>query len=400
MAQGTGYTYSQRGDVVLATRTGTTRNQPSNYKPFKLLKGVDTVITFFIKDVNGCPVQLHEKTIKAQIAKHDSHMVLIQKNLRITDYENGVATLHITPGDIDHLDNAFYDILLTYTSSDNKITALHADQNYRYCYVAEIEDCIAHGHSEEVLTWGNDSDWFLYSSEALTVDITFFAMIGISFRGSLLVSASSLTVGVNVGINAVMNVTISLTGGAGGGPGYVVNFTNIGIGYQIGDQIVITGDQLNNGVSGITGGTGYGTGNDLVVTITSVDSTGGITGYTVAGTPDTNKKTYISRSLPGPAFGTGVCHGLNTFSIHGRNFYGGLLNMQGTLAQTPGDNDWYSTRFPNVCGGTTDITLTSSTLGSNASTEVDAHAIDGMFMYVRFKLTITVGRLDKIIYRR
>ena len=69
MAQGTGYTYSQRGDVVLATRTGTTRNQPSNYKPFKLLKGVDTVITFFIKDVNGWPVKVRDPSKKQKTSE-------------------------------------------------------------------------------------------------------------------------------------------------------------------------------------------------------------------------------------------------------------------------------------------------------------------------------------------
>lgn len=401
MAQGTGYTYSQRGDVVLATRTGTTRNQPSNYKPFKLLKGVDTVITFFIKDVNGCPVQLHDKSIKAQIAKHDSHGILISKNLRITDYEHGVATLHITPGDIDHLDLAFYDILLTYTSGDNKVTALHADQNYRYCYVAEIEECIAHGHMEEsvgyVSALDHSDDWTLLSSTPMTADITFEGIFGIYFRGGLSVATSSLTAGFMVGCHASLNVTLSLTAGAGGGPGYVVNFVNIGIGFQVGDIIVVTGDQIN-GLSGISIGAGYGGGNDLTINITAVDASGGITGYTVSGTPNTNLNTYVSRAIPGPAFGNGVCHGLNTFSLHSSRL-NGTFNMQATLSNTPGNTDWYNVNFPNVCGGKADISLTSGT-GSNVTPMTDVHAIDGMFMYIRFKITITTGRLDKILYRR
>ena len=396
MAQATGYTYSQRGDVVLATRTGTTRNQPSSYKPFKLLKGVDTVITFFIRDVDGCPVKLHEKALKARVTKKDGQSVIFTKNLRITDYDNGVATLHIQPGDIAGLDLAFYNILLTYTSDDNTITAMHADQNYRYCYVAEVVTCGSdHAGPEEALVFDyglTTGDWFLLSETSITVDIEFEAIFGISFRGGLTLATSSLTLGAATGCKAELNVTISLTGGAGGGPGYTVVFVNAGQGYQVGDQIVVQGSQIG-GVDGPT----YGTGNDLVITISGVDSTGAVTNFTVAGTPNTTQRTYVSRKIPGPAFGS-LCQGLNTFSIHSAKA-NGTLNFQGTLKAEPGETDWYDARFPHICGGNTDIPLTSTT-GTATQPVTDAHAIDGMFLYVRFKFTITTGIVNKILYRR
>ena len=393
---GTGYTYSQRGDVVLATRTGTTRNIPSSYKPFKLLKGVDTVITFFIRDADGCPVPLHEKALKARFTKKDGDSVLFTKNLRITDHDNGVATLHIQPGDISSLDLAFYNILLTYTSDNNTVTAMYADENYRHCYVAEVVTCGSkHAGPEEALVFDEaltTGDWFLFSETTITADITFEAIFGISFRGGLTVAQSSQTLGAPTGCKAELDVTISLTGGPGGGPGYTVSFVNAGQGYQVGDQIVVQGSQIN-GDDGPT----FGTGNDLVITVSGVDSTGGITNSTVAGTPNTTQRTYVSRKIPGPAFGS-LCQGLNTFSIHSQRA-NGTINFQGTLSQEPTDNDFYDARFPHVCGGNTDIPLTSTT-GTATQPVTDAHTVDGMFMYVRFKMTLTIGVVNKILYRR
>ena len=393
---GTGYTYSQRGDVVLATRTGTTRNTPSSYKPFKLLKGVDTVITFFIRDVNGCPVKLHEKALKARVTKKDGDSVLFTKNLRVTDADNGVATLSIQPGDIASLDLAFYNILLTYTSDNNTVTAMYADENYRHCYVAEVVTCGSkHAGPEEALVFDTaltTGDWFLFSETTITVDITFEAIFGISFRGGLTLAQSSQTLGAPTGCKVELDVTISLTGGPGGGPGYTISIVNAGQGYQVGDQIVVQGSQIN-GENGPT----FGTGNDLVITVSGVDSTGAITTSTVAGTPNTTQRTYVSRKIPGPAFGS-LCQGLNTFSTHCTKA-NGTLNFQGTLSQEPTDNDFYDARFPHICGGNTDIPLTSTT-GTATKPVTDAHAIDGMFMYIRFKFTLTTGSVDKILYRR
>ena len=421
MAQGTGYIYNQRGDVVLGNRTGTTRNQPSSYKPFKLLKGVDTTITFFIRDVNGCKVQLHEKSIKAQITKHDSHAVLVQKNLRITDYENGVATLHLTPGDIANLDAAFYNILLTYTSNDNKITALHVDQNYRYCYVAEVvDDCgPMHMHAQsfysnyalglETDPYGNplgmspkyigapslpsgpsagmpgmggdggtptpliypigvgSNDWTISVTLTLDQDITYFDLDGLCGCA---------------GCNAVFNVST--------GPSYLVNgflrysitFTNPGVGYNPGDQITVTGDRIG----GVRGD------NDLTITIDTVDPAGRILTYTPTGTPHGVIYTIVTNRFEGPATSTANCGGINTFSITYGGGTTGTIQLQATLNSNPTtDRDWFN--VPDVCGYNQEIRVRNRT-------GCEAYAVDGMFMYIRFKFTLTSGRVDKIHYRR
>ena len=375
MAQGTGYTYNQRGDVVLATRTGTTRNQPSNYKPFKLLKGVDTTITFFIRDVNGCPVQLHEKNINAKMTKHDGDSILLNKNLRITDYTNGIATLHLTPGDIHGLDPAFYNILLTYTGADNKVTAMHADQNYRYCYVAEVEDNCGvpthHGMDSVLLP----EDFFVLSTSTLTASMAsamiFEGIIGVNFNLGLGIAITG-----SGGCHAVMSISINI----GVTLSYSVSFTAIGVGYSVGDVILVRGSQLN-GVDGV---------NDVFITVTGVDQSGGILTFTVSGTPNITVTTYVTNMLPGPGSMPGACNGLNTFSISTTRATGTMV-MQATLSDQPGVDDWFD--VPNVCGPRKEITIQNHT-------GTDAFGTDGMFMFIRFKFTLTIGSVDKIIYRR
>jgi len=138
--QGTGYNYTQRGDVVLTTRSGTTRNTPINYKPFRVFKGVDTSLTFFIRDSDGKPVQLQNKNILAQLVRRSSTTSVLNKNLRINDYTTGNATLTIRGSEIIGLDTGLYHLILTYTDQSNAKTALYSDLNYRSEYVVEIEN--------------------------------------------------------------------------------------------------------------------------------------------------------------------------------------------------------------------------------------------------------------------
>jgi hypothetical protein len=140
--QGTGYNYTQRGDVVLATRGGTTRNTPINYKPFRVFKGVDTTLTFFIRDSDGKSVALQNKNILAQLVKRNTNTSVLNKNLNIIDYVTGNASLVIRGTEIIGLDAGLYHLVLTYTDNNNTKTALYSDLNYRNEYVVEIENNI------------------------------------------------------------------------------------------------------------------------------------------------------------------------------------------------------------------------------------------------------------------
>ena len=402
MTQGTGYIYSQRGDVVLGKRTGTTRNQPSNYKPFKILKGVDTVITFFIRDVNGCKIQLHDKTIKAVVMKHDGHHVLVQKNLRVQDVKNGVATLHLSPGDIANMGPGFYEILLTWKDELNRVHALHSDANYRYCYVAEVvNDCgpmhmdAQSAYSDYVLGLQDPddtiyplgitgNDWAIVATAPLGSDpvstgspgggdITFSPMVGVNLNVAL---------GLSSGCGAVFNISIGISFIINGNFVYDVTFVSTGAGYQVGDVILVTGDQLG-GVRGV---------NDLRIQVDSVDPTGAIQTYTVTGTPYTDVHTIVTEPFEGPASTVANCGGINTFSVTYAGGATGTVQMQATLSPNPtSDADWFD--VPQVCGYNKEINVSNKT-------GTEAYQTDGMFMFVRFKFTLTIGRVDKIHYRR
>ena len=461
MAQGTGYVYTQRGDVVLGNRSGTTRNQPSSYKPFKLLKGVDTTITFFIRNINGCKVQLHEKNIKAQITKHDSHAVLVSKNLRITDYENGVATLHITPGDIANLDAAFYNILLTYTSSDNKITALHADQNYRYCYVAEVmDDCgpmemmaqsvisdFAMGVDQTGTIPGVMSPDWTVEPQLAKFPITYPDQKGDCENCSGCNAEFDVTKGPGFGgdgeynpeLPRIANGNVGLRPGTGGVPedsdGTGSGTPSTGTSYPMLDG---TGPS-NVGSDGILaggggdGGTGIPTGNSY--------NPNGAPGYRIYITnPGAGYNPGDTIVIPGSRFGgidgvnnlritittvnaRGGILTYNTSGIPNLNIYNITTNRLDGPAQTTancGGINVFSIAYGNGFTGTFKMQATlnsnptsdadwfdvprvcgySSVITANNGTGTEAYSTDGMFMYIRFKFTIYSGRVDKIHYRR
>lgn len=381
MAQSTGYINTQRGDVVLTTRTGTTRNQPSSYKPFKLLKGVDTTITFFIKELDASPVQLHDKTIKAQITKTKDNTVLVSKNLKIADYDNGVVTLHIAPGDIASFDPAFYNILLTYTNPNNQIHAMHADLNYRYCYTAEVvDDCgpLSMGASTEVMS----SDLIFDQELALSANVTYSNLTSALFASGTAMGNTHYTSDkfVYAGSGANGSLTVTKTNNA-----YTVSVANGGVGYQANETITILGTFLG----------GVSPANDCVITIGSVSASGAITGASAGGTPEYNSKIYITSSLAGPALRTGACNGLNTVSIQSSGFEGSM-QIQGTLLTNPTtDNDWFVINphsQTNIFG--------SVSFNNNLNTQTtDAFTFDGNFMYVRIKFDIIKGSIDKLLYR-
>ena len=381
MAQGTGYINTQRGDVVLTTRTGTTRNQPSSYKPFKLLKGVDTTITFFIKELDASPVQLHDKTIKAQITKNKDNNVLVSKNLKIVDYDNGVVTLHIAPGDIASFDPAFYNILLTYTNPDNQIHAMHADQNYRYCYTAEvIDDCgpLDTGASLEIMA----SSLIYQEENALTAPVIYPGLTSALFTSGSATGNTHYTTDKFVYTGSGVNASLELVKTNGT---YTVSATNGGVGYSVGETITILGTFLG-GESPV---------NDCVITIGTISASGSITSLSAGGAPNFNSTSYVTGQLRGPAMRAGACNGLNTISIHTSGFEGSF-QLQGTLLTNPTtDNDWFTIN-PN---GQTNIFGAVNLNNTTNTQSTDAFIFDGNFMYIRIKFINIKGSIDKILYR-
>jgi hypothetical protein len=139
MTAGTSYNYSQRGDMVVNRNAGTTRHQPTNFRRFKAIKGVDTRIVFYIKD-DRAPMQLHDVTITASIAKVDGSEIVLTKTLEVVDATIGMAATSITASNISEIDAGLYQMVLTYQDSTGSTRALFVDQNYRAEYTLEILD--------------------------------------------------------------------------------------------------------------------------------------------------------------------------------------------------------------------------------------------------------------------
>lgn len=146
MAAGTSYNYSQRGDMVINRRgRNTVRHSPTNYRRFRLNKGIDTHITFFVKDEETGPMYLHDISITAQIVTipdhvtHDTEIVLTKTLENVREF-NGQALLRVLAGDIATIDRGLYQLVLTYQTRQGETHALYMDQNYRVEYTVEIFD--------------------------------------------------------------------------------------------------------------------------------------------------------------------------------------------------------------------------------------------------------------------
>lgn len=209
----TGYSYKQRGDVVLTQRTGTRRNHPSNYKPYVLLKGIDTTITFFIKAEGDCALPLHNININAKIIKKGSNSLSLNKNLRIVNYEGGVASLTVSSGEVQNMDAGYYILVLTYTDENNQVSVLWADQNRRSEFAVEVVNNILPA-----------------AEESPTLALDDFSPVGTGGGGTNSNTGTSLPV-VNLGAGQY-GVGTSGTYGiidAGGGAYYAISvFTNDG----------------------------------------------------------------------------------------------------------------------------------------------------------------------------
>ncbi len=81
----------------------------------------------------------------------------------------------------------------------------------------------------------------------------------------------------------------------------------------------------------------------------------------------------------------GLTDGLHTVSYNTTAF-DGTIKMQGTLAQTPSDNDFFDISGTTLGG---DSTVRSTTVAFNFT---------GNFTFVRAKVILTSGTVDKILY--
>lgn len=102
------------------------------------------------------------------------------------------------------------------------------------------------------------------------------------------------------------------------------------------------------------------------------------------GNYDGSSASFSSDSVKGDGYYSQP-DGLHTVAYHVANTFVGSVKMQGSLATTPTDSDWFD------IAGTT-FTADQSTLGSS-------YNFTGNFVWVRATVTgFTAGTINKILY--
>jgi hypothetical protein len=129
-----GFTFPQKGNVIYGTsRTG--RNVST---PFRILKGVDTYIQFSIQEAVGKAKKLYNKTLKATVVKSKSNDIILTRNLKIENYDLGIASLTILSTDTIAKDAGYYDLILTITEENSNTYPVYVDSTYKTDYSLEI----------------------------------------------------------------------------------------------------------------------------------------------------------------------------------------------------------------------------------------------------------------------
>lgn len=141
MYQGTIYQYNQRAEVLIPDRRGTVYYGPVNHKPLVVYRELNTDIDFFVKNNDGKPQTLHNKTYSATIVDRTSKAQVIKKNLVPVDYDTGKLVLQLTHAETFLLDAKLHDLIVTYTVADT--TGSYggtSDQNNRLNFTLEVKN--------------------------------------------------------------------------------------------------------------------------------------------------------------------------------------------------------------------------------------------------------------------
>ena len=131
-----GFIYPQTATVL----TGTTRFGKDAHTPFRILKGVDTSIQFFIKAQNGKSVKLRNKTFFATIIKSTDKDILVSKEMKVVDTENGIVQLVITTSDTLLFQVGYYDLIIQIREDSGEVIPLYNNSTYQQKYSLELID--------------------------------------------------------------------------------------------------------------------------------------------------------------------------------------------------------------------------------------------------------------------
>lgn len=141
MYQGTIYQYNQRAEVLVPTRRGTTYYGPDNHQPLIAYRGLNVEFDFFVRDTDGKPQSLLNKTYTANVLDRSSKASILTKNIVPQDYDKGQLVLKLDHGETEALTAKLYDLIVTYavTGTSGNYGG-SSDQNSRITFVLEIKD--------------------------------------------------------------------------------------------------------------------------------------------------------------------------------------------------------------------------------------------------------------------
>ncbi len=140
MYQGTIYEYNQRAEVLIPTRRGTTYYGPDNHKPLIAHRGLNVEFDFFVRDTNGKPQSLHNKTYSADILDRSTKASVLTKNVVPQDYDKGQLVLKLDHDETLALTAKAYDLVITYAVTGTAGSyGGSSDLNNRVTFVLELK---------------------------------------------------------------------------------------------------------------------------------------------------------------------------------------------------------------------------------------------------------------------
>jgi len=337
------YLYVNKLDVFTTpTDTWSTERYRRVYnRNLKIFRGVDNRIDIQVRNSDQKASNIVGSTLVFNLVSQDTKDLVLQKDFAAMDLATGKVTVIITADELLDLDLGFYnysivkEIRSTVDSTDyivNSKMPLYMDSQYDTVGTLEITGDVYGGVADSVtVTTFNYTNPFTqgatdpapwYVSEIIDArpktspayPIHTFQFYSTNYKGTVEIQASLddqgatpretkwITIStVNLATEKYKNITgkynwfrIKHTPGEVSSVArftiaqtllltYDVTIGEIGEGYDVGDTIVITGNKL---------GGELGT-NDLTITVSAVNTDGGITGFTYTGLSYNGVKTFV-----------------------------------------------------------------------------------------------------------
>jgi hypothetical protein len=130
-----GFIYPQSVNLF----NSTSRYGKNIHKSFKILKGVDIELTFFIKNENGKSISLFNSEATCIITKSIGNFIYLTKKLIIEDELNGVIKLILSSSDTISMEQGFYNLFVTIKTANN-INPVFLDTTFASNYPIEVLD--------------------------------------------------------------------------------------------------------------------------------------------------------------------------------------------------------------------------------------------------------------------